>query len=48
MQVMLVFVDNWQKTGGVDEYVEWTDNPTLTHADFYTNPQIMAWYALSC
>lgn len=42
-QVILAFVDNWQQTGGVDEYVKWTGDPTKTHKDFYTDPVIMGW-----
>lgn len=44
-QVLLAFVDNWQQTGGVDEYVKWTGDPTKTHKDFYTDPTIMGWCA---
>lgn len=45
-QVILVLLDNWQQTGGVSDYLKWAEDPTLTHADFYTNPQIKQWYAL--
>ncbi|KAK9917687.1 hypothetical protein WJX75_007185 [Coccomyxa subellipsoidea] len=44
IKVILAFVDNWQQTGGVDEYVKWTGDPTKTHKDFYTDPVIMGWY----
>ena len=36
-------MDNWQQTGGVDQYVNWTGNSKLTHADFFTDPQIKQW-----
>ncbi|CAL8463534.1 g3068 [Coccomyxa elongata] len=44
IKVLLAFVDNWQQTGGVDQYVAWTGDPTKTHKDFYTDPTIMGWY----
>ncbi|EIE27597.1 glycoside hydrolase [Coccomyxa subellipsoidea C-169] len=43
VKVLLAFVDNWQSTGGVDEYVKWTGDSTKTHKDFYTDPVIMGW-----
>lgn len=45
-RVILAFVDNWQQTGGVDEYVKWTGDATKTHKDFYTDPIIMGWCAV--
>lgn len=42
-QVIAVLLDNWKATGGVDEYVAWTNNPNTTHSDFYTDPQIKNW-----
>ncbi len=47
-QVLLAFVDNWQSTGGVDEYVKWTGDSTKTHKDFYTDPVIMGWRVPEC
>ena len=38
-------MDNWQSTGGVDEYVSWA-GANLTHSDFYTSNQTQKWYAL--
>ncbi len=38
-------MDNWQSTGGVDEYVAWTGNASLTHADFFTHPATQRWRA---
>ena len=42
-QVIAVLLDNWKATGGVDEYVAWTNNPKTTHSDFYTDPQMKDW-----
>jgi hypothetical protein len=42
-QVILAFADNWQKTGGIDEYIEWTKDPTKSHKDFYTDSLIKQW-----
>ena len=46
-QVIIAIMDNWQSTGGVDEYVSWT-NANLTHGDFYTNNQTHKWCVLRC
>ena len=43
LQVIAVLLDNWKATGGVDEYVAWTNNPKATHSSFYTNPQMKDW-----
>ena len=45
-QVIIAIMDNWQSTGGVDEYVSWT-GANLTHGDFYTNNQTQKWCALA-
>lgn len=45
-QVIVAIMDNWQSTGGVDEYVSWT-GANLTHGDFYTNNQTQKWCALA-
>eukprot|EP00884_Botryococcus_braunii_P015420 jgi/Botrbrau1/2561/Bobra.0079s0047.1 len=42
--VIMVLLDNWQQTGGIADYIKWAKDPTLTHDDFYTNPQIQQWY----
>lgn len=42
-QVIVAIMDNWQSTGGVDEYVSWTGDANLTHGDFYTNKQCQRW-----
>jgi len=46
MQVIAVLLDNWKTTGGVDEYVAWTNNTKATHSSFFTDPQIKQWYVL--
>ena len=43
MQVIAVLLDNWKATGGVDEYVAWTNNLKATHSSFFTDPQIKQW-----
>lgn len=43
MQVIAVLLDNWKATGGVDEYVAWTNNPNATRSSFYTNPKVKDW-----
>ena len=52
LQVILVIVDNWQQTGGVDQYVAWataaTGNSSLSHGDFFTDPQIKQWCVQPC
>lgn len=45
-QVIVAIMDNWQSTGGVDEYVSWTGDANLTHGDFYTNKQCQRWYII--
>ena len=44
-QVIIAIMDNWQSTGGVDEYVSWI-GANLTHGDFYTSNQTQKWCAL--
>ena len=43
LQVIAVLLDNWKATGGVDEYVAWTNNAKATHSSFFTDPQIKQW-----
>ncbi|KAK9837439.1 hypothetical protein WJX81_002398 [Elliptochloris bilobata] len=43
IKVIIAILDNWQSTGGVDEYVAWT-GANLTHGDFYINNQTLKWY----
>lgn len=42
-QVILSFVDNWQATGGVDQFVKWSGSAT-THAQFFSDPNCMQLY----
>ena len=41
MQVILALVDYWQQ--GVQMYVDWAGDSTITADDFYNNTQIMGW-----
>jgi mannan endo-1,4-beta-mannosidase len=43
IRLVLPFVDNWPWLGGMDQYVQWSDQAT-THDDFYTDPQCRQWY----
>ena len=43
MQVIAVLLDNWKATGGVDEYVAWTNRASAKHADFFTDAEMKTW-----
>ena len=42
-QVILSFVDNWQATGGVDQFVKWSGS-TITHQQFFSDGNCMQLY----
>ena len=42
-QVILSFVDNWQFTGGVDQFVKWSGTGTV-HAEFFSDSNCMQLY----
>ena len=42
-QVIAVLLDNWKLTGGVDEYVAWTNRASAKHADFFTDAEMKNW-----
>ena len=41
IRVILALIDYWQ--GGVQQYVEWINDPAITSNDFFTNPTMMQW-----
>lgn len=42
IKLVIPFVNNWNAFGGMDQYVRWADG--MYHDQFYTDPQIRAWY----
>ncbi|CAK0739538.1 hypothetical protein CVIRNUC_001174 [Coccomyxa viridis] len=44
LKVIAVLLDNWKATGGVDEYVAWTNRASAKHADFFTDAEMKNWY----
>jgi mannan endo-1,4-beta-mannosidase len=43
LRVILVFVNNWDDYGGMNQYVEWSETAS-THDDFYTDENCRQWY----
>lgn len=41
-QLLLSLTDNWQQTGGADEFVRWAG--AGTHEDFFSRPAIKQLY----
>ncbi len=42
LRLVIPFVNNWSAFGGMDQYVRWRGG--LYHDEFYTDPQIRAWF----
>ncbi len=42
LQLLLSLTDNWQQTGGADEFVRWAGG--RTHEDFFSSPAIKQLY----
>jgi len=42
LKLVIPLVNNWRDFGGMDQYVRWLDGQY--HDQFYTDPQIRAWY----
>jgi mannan endo-1,4-beta-mannosidase len=47
LRLVLPLTNNWGAFGGMDQYLLWAQaagEDVDTHDDFYTNPQVKAWY----
>lgn len=42
IRLLLALVDNWQATGGADQFVGWAG--ASVHEDFFSNPQVKQMY----